>query len=682
MRVIVKRKSSFARYSKKFITILIVFVLGILILSAEDEDGYLFVLNNLKASGGTMMELVQTAMKEIASIGKKTKGRGKANELNLDLIDRINPNTAKKGYIKELLELARDTQNGKIYKNGGISVQAALGFWHNEVGWSSAGAPNFYIRPSQYKKGTQYSLLGYTTNSFNGSIGNPGGLNESGGIGINQNTNGASIDGRAKINPNGGVSRGAGGNDRGDARFAPDDLATVSKALLDNGAEFKQCKTDNYLNILPCLINNRGGGGFHQEITGLTLFNNSANWGNLTRKLKSEILDNTASIYDDFLDADGKPVAKGDNKSSMVCGIIVALNSKAADQWFINNSAYNSCMSSGYVSWYKKLYPKTKKSDSAIKNELKDHVASSLAVSLTKVTGKKFSTVDTRIAYGTSGDYSDASYRFYRDYGAVWFVSKKLDSARYYAGSKQMPYVSAYDGVAFAYTYDTTLVGRYDYGQLLKNAGVNSVDPTNPETYLNSVEDDNESGGTFVELSKNVLTNEQYRIVRPDKVSGDRAKILQRAFEVVKSKQFVYYWGGGHTQTGKWGSTKIKSLAMMKSNASYSRSPAFYNNLKYPIYGYDCSGFVCNVYNSTGVATSVTGTSGFLSGNWKVISWSDLKPGDALLDAGHHVVLYLGRRKNGMVIAAEAMCSGHYVEITERSTFSNYVPVRRKTLND
>lgn len=69
-------------------------------------------------------------------------------------------------------------------------------------------------------------------------------------------------------------------------------------------------------------------------------------------------------------------------------------------------------------------------------------------------------------------------------------------------------------------------------------------------------------------------------------------------------------------------------------------------------YGFDCSGLIHMMYRAAGV-TAPTSSSGFASAGVGV-SKANIKRGDLLVYAGHHVAMYLGRTSDGVPWALEA----------------------------
>ena len=107
-----------------------VFVCSLFVFAMNDSDAYQLLLNDAKNSFGTKYgDFVENggsgSVEEEESYSYEyvtTSG------LNLDLIDRI-PEiaTGKIGYIKELLSIYRDAQNGEIVDGVELSLSTLLG---------------------------------------------------------------------------------------------------------------------------------------------------------------------------------------------------------------------------------------------------------------------------------------------------------------------------------------------------------------------------------------------------------------------------------------------------------------------------------------------------------------------------------------------------------------------------
>jgi hypothetical protein len=376
------------------------FFISVVCFAFNDEDGYFFLINTVRTSGGsTLSNLIQTVTKdENESDSSKSKSTGKSSSsgVNLNLIDRINANTAKKGYIKEILELCRDAQGGEI-ASGAVPVECILGIWNNEVGYDNEGLPDFYFKPSKWKKDSKdYSIAGFTSKSkiTNGS----NNLDGSAGYGMNQNSN-LKLTTKAKRNP----TNNSRGYSSGDARYVPDCIASIYSRASSVLSKVKKASYTTRSYVMG-VTNNRGS--INQQLAGVA-YNTHGNssyydWDKMSSSVCVKLANEVGDAYDNYV-TDNK-AAKDVSQDYCAAVAIMIGSSSNSNRWFINNTAYNFLLRQGYVSVYKSLYG-NKKSDNAIKSELSAHKASSLAASIKAVNGS-FSG-DTKSIYGTSSDYQD-----------------------------------------------------------------------------------------------------------------------------------------------------------------------------------------------------------------------------------------------------------------------------------
>lgn len=646
------RKLSFFKFTKRCIALILSVVIGVVAIIATDDDSFLLLLNSAKISIGESLGVTSGLDSDILSAEKDGNASrtiiSRQGELNLSLISRINDNTPKKGYIKELLSLCRDAQNGKLNTNsnpGELPVDLILGLHIQEIGTNSDGvSPNYYFDMKDWKEDSaNYSFKGFTSKSARSR-----GINESGGIGALQ-TSGASLSFKSSLSPRNN-SRGAS---PGDSRFYPDALSYL-------GESYKKClkyygkRSKEAAYIATALTNNRGGkyrkaggSGYEQCLTGMAYSISgglsSATASHLDRvpdKIQSELTNALAAAYNT---AEKKASVISLNKDDGYCAAVAAImNSEDADQWFINSTAEAFLLRRNFVGLYQKMYKSQKLSAGAIKRKLHSHVSPSLASSINSVNGTRINGDVTKKVYNTGGDYQDCQYysrTSVSNWGYVWYVSKITDSFGYYskASGYGSPYfVSAYDGITFSYSYTSSGVyGRKVYAEMLRKAGVNEVDPTNPETYINqmtvvtTVSDD--SGTSTSRRSSQTWTgelNSAYKGIKmkTTMLSNDRKTVLNTAARIATSSEYHYVYGGSHS-------------------SSITRSTGDYCSRQ--IYGMDCSSFVCWVYRLAGFSdVQILTVAGLWdSPQWKDVDLKDALPGDIILrkgGAGNHVEIYLG----------------------------------------
>lgn len=646
MQIIVKvRGPTFSQFLLKCLAVMFLFVFGVMLSVCEDDEAYLYLFNTLKQSTGEALGRWDEVSAQTGS--KATSSNKKSSEvasIDLGLIDSINVTSPKKGYIKELLSMCRDAQNGIITKNSKkVPLTCALAMHVNEVG-EIDGCPKFYFRPSQWVKDSEnYSLAGFTSNSKKSVD-----FDSSGGKSVMQWIHGdTQFNDRAKVNPSAGNSRKY---PNGDIRFYPDYLEYLARIASDKKKEYRYIKSDDAISGVVGLSNNRGDAGVTYLLSGIAYSAGSPNvsfrWSNTSNQMKSDLLD---IATEPFLSLNA------DNKASRVftgqasCYALAAMvNSKNSDNWFINNSTYNFAMSHNYVSIYKNLYGYQHKSDSTIMNELKNHVAVSLASSIKKINPAcNISESDTKSIYGTSSDYQDCPYYArsgqYASYGYIWYVTSKKDTTGVYkgvAGYKQPYHVIGFDGISFRYLFDSIATGQYEYAKLLKEAGVNEVDPADPKTYMNQVTvATTKSSGSLRSLYKNAS-------VDMEALNENRINILNIAADIAERDDFVYKWGG--------------------NGSFYHDVYEGYGTVN--IYGLDCAQFVRYVYEHAGFNVGTHTTASLINAPlpWIQIKPESIKPGDIIVNrspgSGHTEIYVSGKLWNSTICIGAHGRSGNTPE--------------------
>lgn len=675
----------------------------------SDGDGYFNVVITLVESGSEASQLLQTALnKDSESTSSKT-GKSGTDGVNLNLIDRINANTPKKGYIKELLEMCRDGQNGKLTSNKyNLSVETTLGMWMNEVGHDDDYIPMYYFKPSTWKENSKdNSFAGFTSNSS----GDFSRVDDSGtAVGAFQYTNGGTYKcgTKSKIDPVNNTRKDASG----DARFWPDCYTVAENsysAVMSN--RLKAAKLSNSAKSMSSgMVNSRGDSGFIRSIFG-GIWNSDKCVSADKSKQTSADLNNTigylSEVYDNWWEKNssgiGKKILQYSEAAKSRAGALAIVAHE--DDWYISQSCYVYYCNGGkslITNAWQDLFPDEKdKGWSYIQSKLKNMVSTGLSDSIQKTTGVSVTKAECDNVYGES---EKKTYDFGGAYGYyIWHVStERATGSEYnnkYSDGTSPFLVSRFDSILFGYSLVTyPAVGEYVYANLLKEAGVNSVDPTDIKTYMNqyyveSSDGSTDSSGTWTAEGAGITSEDAKKALKKPKLvdfsslSGTRAKVVEKAIWMVNTKKFVYAWAGR-------GSTKDTYFAKKYTKndhiwgGSYSArtgSEAFYDNLKLPMYGVDCSGFIYACYNlALGATTSAKlayySTSSIpSSGVWKKIDDSQLKPGDILnisTTGHHHVVMYMGKDSGGYQVI-EAQCAGTYVKCSYPWTkTSGYVAYR------
>lgn len=662
-RPLKRKRTSFFKFSLAILLCFSVIFTSVLVVSSEDDVGYYLLMNSAKNTFGAFMGAFENTDSIASETVTETSGTvaTKKGELNLSLIDRIpDVSSGKAGYIKELLSIYRDAQQGKIVTDKKIkpALQAILAQHINEVGTMDVGGdrlPSYYFNPNEWQKNTpKKCIYGYTSVYGAGN----GAVDESGGYGVLQHLGTAAGD-KSKVDPIAGVSRGFSS---GDCRFLPDMIQTS----LGNFSNFSSFVNLDLLSseeqaLMAPLCNARGGAGACSYMMGCVDYGSSSGSGHFlnvarNRKFTKADVQNTISVttklFDDYLNSQPADVKLDDvlwmvanAPVQRVSSVIVAQHS---ENWYIDPTTYNY-LTSG-LSWdmvnraWDILYPDEKSlSRSEKQHRLQGMVRSTIHESVRDATGTNVSAADCSIAYG--GDSYSVNYRVRSIiHGSLWHVSTtRCKSGLYknYSSGDTPYYVSSFDFVAAGYLFASSgFIGRFYYAYLLTVAGVNSVDPTNPTTYVHQTT-------TVVKQSKQTIFAGQLNSVydgcniKQDDLTPDRIAVLNAAAEIAYGGNFGYVFGGF-----RW----------------YEVQPS--TRIPFNRFGTDCAHFCCLVYYYSGMGEEnyyYTGT--FYNGNseWEYIrDFSKAKPGDVIVSRGSrggHAEIYLSGKDSSHLVTIGAHSS-------------------------
>ncbi len=569
------RGPSFGRFMFGCLFVFTIFASCLIVMAMIDEEAYYLLLNNTKDSFGAFMG----SFTEGFHSGTVNSNNGDEYEtitltstgLNLDLIDRIpDVSDGAVGYVKELLSLYRNAQNGKVYKGYNVAVTTLLGMHtdeHSMINSSIGKVPRFYFKPDDWKQNVAHRcILDYTSKSYN-VVGNPGGVSEaSNAKGIFQayslNVTKSDMDPYS-------VGRGYS---PGDVRFLPDGIAKACSnfsEFIKDRCKNKQSLTDDEISIILGPCNNRGGNGTANFSLGIVELGDGASVSTGKKgKIDKRAATNTIGIVVDMLktylgkakNANADAIAEFDDPRSRAGFVLLALFNSDG-HWFIDSQCYSYLTGSGWSSTkgaYKSLYPDKYHNDkdgSDLKRKLNDMQCETIAKSITKATGDSSVTdSDCSNVYGAAS-YSSGAYRSGTTaHGSVWHVSSERDNGvayRYtYSEGKKPYYIFSFDCTGSGYWFNCGIKGYFLYAKLLKQCGVNSVDPTNPSTYI----------GTVTITMKKQITSEVtapaaqqwsgeldsiYKKAKIDqtKLTPDRIAVLNVAADMAYHKPCYYGWG-------------------------------------------------------------------------------------------------------------------------------------------
>jgi len=631
---VLARRPDFFRFTKHFVMVAAAFVCSVAVVSAGDDGAFFFLMNSAGASiGEATAKFLMGSDSAVNPKNGTTKTVVVEEGVNLSLIDKIKVTSPRNGYIKELLSFMRDAQNGKISgKDEGNPLVCSLGVHANEVGVDNSGCPDFYFSADSWKEGdSSHSFAGFTSRSNKSRS-----IDGSGGSGTMQWIHSESGFGyKSVIDPVGNSRQ----YPQGDLRFYPDALAYLDDCYYNKEKEYKGASKVG-IATLGGMSNNRGDAGVTYLMSGIAYANHGTgvrfHWGNMTARLKKKKLDWLFGSLTSCLSDDNFALELG-NGQRYCMAVAVLMNCKDEKKWFINRTAYQFLIGHGYVGIYKQLYGRKSMSDSQIKDELDAHVSGSLADSISKINSVHVTSRNTQIAYGTGSDYQDCPYYSGgggpREYGYVWYVSDVKDADGVYTGSGgyENPFhVIGFDGVSLRYSFDTSVVGYYEYARLLKLAGVNGVDPTNPQTYMEQIKvvqvnkSTGTNDGTWTGELDSYLSNMH---IDTSLLTEDRIVILNIAAEICQRDDY------GYSKPYRSGTVKAETGYADGSHTGYKL---------------DCSSFCAFVYQHAGFSDMNTGmtTESFYNRTmFKKISFNELKPGDFIwhrVGQNGHIELFLG----------------------------------------
>ena len=500
-----KQKGLFHFFTIIIASFFMLFVTLVFIGCAGDDD-YLFLLMSRSSDPSRVSTLV-TSKKGASAAGgiapeSNTQTTTDGSGLNLLLIDKLD-----ESYVKELLSLYRDSQNGKIDNQPyHLSVEALLGMHVNEVGfYANTQIPESFV-PSKTDNGKTEILWkqaygGVAADDISllriDSTVKPSlpdnGMNSSAGINCFQF--------EAATGCSKSILNGAGnsGRSKGDKYFLPDEVATENEWLSNamNGYFKGEKASDTQASAIASISHNRGASALGMTAYGIA-YSTRGDSGRVDTSKDStsnfmKYATYMADAYNSYSSGhsfDKNGIVKGTG-SDYGRWYAVAICAKQDDYYF--SKAVLDSISGVSVSAWNIIWPDDKvNSESDLKKRLQTKCMG-LNKAIKETTGKSVSATDTLSVYGTKSDYRDAPYvsQAGRNFGWIYHVEKTTSPAykhKYSDGSE--PYVvECIDIVCCGQQVSVMLLGKYIYGNLLKISGLVSVDPTNPDTYTEKLQE-------------------------------------------------------------------------------------------------------------------------------------------------------------------------------------------------
>lgn len=492
---------------------------------ATDNSDYMYLVSNQSNAqpndpNAQNTELITKLKKVFGNKSKETQGEGTTSAssgagVNLLLIAKMND-----GYAKELLNLYKDLQEGKITTKDTnfVEVSTLLGMQVNETGTYDGTLAQSYLPYKNNKVVWKQSYKGLTPEQMTVRGFGDKEWQKLGGGRCSWLSEGADnpedrtpwcMQGNniflAKSTIN-GVSNS--GRKKAEQHYIPDNIASLNRRFnnfikhyrVDSGS-----LTSEENSILAASVHNRGEGGVLQCAYGFgynpdgeessdkaskVLKNNNYNLG--------IALNNSASLLSSYMSNSKANLSSltSSDKGRLIFAAIAA----HSNNWFFSQDAYKylSGHRNDFIDVWNKLYPSENVSSSKALAQVKSRI-SNLNTAIKNISGESLTSAQTKTVYETNSNYDDSKYNKKRGWGSVYcVVNKKIK----YADGKNHTLVSCYDLVGGGYLVSACMMGKYVYAKMLKVSGV-GIDPTNPATYLNNLA----KSGTYVPGGSNSSSN-------------------------------------------------------------------------------------------------------------------------------------------------------------------------------
>lgn len=202
--------------------------------------------------------------------------------------------------------------------------------------------------------------------------------------------------------------------------------------------------------------------------------------------------------------------------------------------------------------------------------------------------------------------------------------------------------VIALNSTQLGHMYAVLFLAEYQYGNLLKMAGLSTVDPTKPETYLNLIPETEWKPGTELSDIQNKTG------IDISKYNDKQAKVVTEGYLLLGvpycQTRPVLYFAPPKLDDGTY--SKEYNLPI-----DYSTPGVFVNSggLGAIRYSLDCSSFCWYVYHQVfNIDLGIPNTYGLLaSSELQSVDINNLQPGDLIFPHAGHVEMYIGTDSNG-----------------------------------
>ena len=645
-----KQRASFFRFAKRAFSLILAMIIGFVFFAIADSNALYFLMQSSNKTGGNnfINRLLKSGYDETQELIELSTG------LNLALISQLD-----ESYIKELLTLYKDTEDGKmidqdshikvetllgmqlvetgIYPNSGCLVKSYLPYENGKVIWNEPykGVNAKRMTLSEFNSndwakisGSKNALCSWVDCTSNWRKGITPWQYDS--IGSNKSIDQV-IDTVSKMNKTG----------KADWHYLPDILAQNDKWYNDARAALGLTneKLTGYEDCAMASTNhNRGTEGVKQIYFGMAYnsrgtakaYLENATGADLHKQIKifGDMIDNymknanSKNTYYELMDAE----------SPRHMAFVLAAHN---DGWFISEKALEYTSGVTVRAW-KKMYPEDNIRDlSDVRSRLRDKTTT-LPKAIKMVTGKSISAEKCKEIYGTSSDYDDGPYssQANHDWGNIFYVGKETSSIYTHklSDGSDPPACIAFDSVSAGHAVATSMLGPALYACMLKLGGLEGVDPANPKTYMNTITKQVLNTGTG-DYTYGVTENDLPEVLRDkgidvSKLSKARLKLITEAARQALNSDYLW----GH-QDAFDGTNRGKM---------------------------DCSGFVYRVQQLTGFMEGYgymnTAVMISVPKPYRQITPDELLPGDIIVarvgDSGH-TLMYLGQSQ-GTTWFAEA----------------------------
>lgn len=626
------RKHSFFTFVAKVLLLMVGIITPLALLNSNDgfELLYLTKNNNLQDEEKQEVEIIYHAPEEetastIGVSGNSTGVSGKST-LNLALISKLN-----EGYIKELLNTYASLTNGELTNyDYHVSVEALLGMQLVETGYYGASVgkiPKSYLPYDD--QGVIWNRAYSTLSASEMTLANFGDIQwkkYSGDINALCSWAGDHYSGSTLVRSPFQIEsqltipanvENAGTSGRVDQHLFANLLAWVdnqyNSMLRSNNIKAEEL-SQSQLDCLASTAHNRGASAARIMPYGITydtsgsLKNKISQEYNTTDKFAYDII---ASSFNNYMERDsiGDMLKLLNPESPKWAAIAIACH----DNWFFTETLCDYTqkhIDQLYLAW-SVLYPEENVTKEYCMNQVSARTAS-LPVAILRTNNTVVSTQDTLNVYGTTSDFSEGNYN---SRGYMFKVTQERSSkyANKYSDGSDPYIVASYEVLTAGHNFSCSVLGAYWYAYLLKLGGLTEVDPTNPDTYMNSL-----TGGL-----SGTVPDQFSSIIDAGTLSETRSNLLQAAYSQVNVAGYWY----GHLKENEY---------------------------------FDCSRFIMWCYSKIGVNISFTTGNLYKSlaqganSTYYQVSLNSARPGDLLLCNGH-VMMFIAY-KDGKIYAID--CGG------------------------